>query len=76
MPPPAIIAAATIPTFVFRFLSKKPALSRDVSVGGEEGEGVDPSDVEWCDGANPSGIGTDPPDIGSSEGVGPSDAEE
>lgn len=75
--PPTINVPATIPTaFFITFLLKNLALSRGVSVGGEEGEGVDPSDVEWRDGANPSGIGTDPPDIGSSEGVSPCGAGE
>jgi hypothetical protein len=54
-------------------LLKNSALFGGVSIGGEEGVG--PSDVEWCDGANPSGIGTDPPDIGPGEGIDPSNAE-
>lgn len=56
-------------------------MSRDVSVAGEEGDGGDSSDVEWCDGADPSDIGsfgwckgTDT-DTGSGEGIVPSDAE-
>lgn len=77
MVPPTIIAPATILIFFIIFLLKNSALSRGVSVGGDEGEGSDPSDVK--DGANPSGVewseGTDPPDIGSSEGTSPSDAE-
>jgi hypothetical protein len=73
--PPAITAPATIPTFFITFLFKNFALSRSVSVGGEEGEGVDPSDGKWCNGANPSGIGTNSPDTGSGEGIHPSDAE-
>jgi hypothetical protein len=78
MVPLTIITPATIPIFFIIFLLKNSALSGGVSVGGEEGEGGDPSDVK--DGANPSGIewceGTGPPDIGSSEGAGPSNAEE
>jgi hypothetical protein len=74
--PPTITAPATIPTFFITFLLKNPALSGGVS-GGDEGEGG--SDIEWCDGADPSGVGlrkgTGPPDIGSSEGIDPSDAE-
>jgi hypothetical protein len=71
--PPTIIAPATIPTFLITFLLKNSPLSGGVSVGSVEWEGVDPSDVGWCNGANPSGMGLckrpEPPDIESSEGI-------
>jgi hypothetical protein len=78
MVPPTIITPAAIPSFFIIFFSKNSVLSGGVSVGGEEGEGDNPSDVKSCDGANASDIewceGTDPPDaneygvdIGSSE---------
>jgi hypothetical protein len=88
MVPPTITTPATIPIFFIIFLLKDSALSEGVSVGGEEGEGgepsgvedgANPSGIEWCEGTNPSGIGwcedTDPPDIDSSDGTSPSDAE-
>ena len=52
--PLMIATPATVLSFFIIFLLKNSALSGGVSVGGEEGEGGDPSDVK--DGANPSGI--------------------
>ena len=57
---------AAIPNFFVTSLLKKFAFSGDVSVGGEEAEGGDPSDIKWCGGANPSSVewgeGTNPSD--------------
>jgi len=66
MAPPTIVTPTTILSFFIIFLLRNSALSGGVSVGGEEGEGGDPSDVKGCDGAKPSGIewceGTDTSD--------------
>jgi hypothetical protein len=51
---PMMATPATILSFFIMFSLKIPALSGGTSVGGEEGEGGDPSGVE--DGAKPSGI--------------------
>jgi len=78
VPPTITTPAATIPIFFIIFLLKNSALSGSTSVGGEEGEGGDPSDVKRCDGANPSDIELcEGIDIKSCEGAGdPSSAEE
>ena len=70
---PTIATPAAIPIFFIMSLLKNFALSGGISAG----KGSDPSNVEWCDGANPSGIGcckgtAGPPDIDSSEGIDPS----
>jgi hypothetical protein len=54
MIPPMIITPATILSFFIISLFKNFLFSRGLSVGGGGGEDGDPSDIELCEGANPS----------------------
>src|SRR6266566_7686562 len=54
MMPPMITTPATILSFFIIFLFKNFAFSGGISVGGGGGDDGNPTDIELCEGANPS----------------------